>query len=85
MAPVVNGWVSVAGGEGRYQLVGIDLFAEALFRSHLAEVSDRAGFTSDWLTRPGALLLSAATAATRRTKSSRMVLLHSITSRRERP
>ena len=40
MAPVVNGWVGVEGGAGRYQLVGFDLFAEAPFRSQLAGVVD---------------------------------------------
>jgi putative ABC transport system permease protein len=62
MAPVVNGWVGVDGMPGRYQLVGFDLFAEAPFRNALALVSNRTGFTADWLTRPGALVLSAAAA-----------------------
>ncbi len=62
MAPVVNGWVSVAGRAGRYQLVGFDLFAEAPFRTQLIDVANRAGFTSDWLAQPGALVLGAATA-----------------------
>jgi len=62
MAPVVSGWVKVQGGEGRYHLVGFDLFAEAPFRSQLADVSTGAGFTADWLTQPGALVLGAATA-----------------------
>lgn len=62
MAPVVSGWVSVEGAAGRYHLVGFDLFAEAPFRSQLAEVSSGAGFTTDWLTQPGALVLGAATA-----------------------
>jgi len=61
MAPVVSGWVGVEGGTGRYQLVGFDLFAEGPFRSQLADVSDTAGFTADWLTQPGALVLGAAT------------------------
>lgn len=63
MAPVVNGWVEIEGGSGRYQLVGFDLFAEAPFRSQLTGVANRAGFTSDWLTQPGALALGAAAAA----------------------
>ncbi|MFZ0469473.1 MAG: FtsX-like permease family protein, partial [Thiogranum sp.] len=62
MAPVVSGWVRVQGGEGRYHLVGFDLFAEAPFRTQLADVSIGAGFTADWLTQPGALVLGAATA-----------------------
>ena len=48
---MVNGWVEVEGGSGRYQLVGFDLFAEGPFRSQLTGVANRAGFTSDWLTQ----------------------------------
>ena len=62
MAPVVNGWVGVEGGAGRYQLVGFDLFAEAPFRNQLAGVVTDAGFIGDWLTQAGSLLLGAATA-----------------------
>ena len=62
MAPVVSGWVGVAGGTGRYHLVGFDLLSEAPFRSQLAEVSTGAGFTADWLTQAGALVLGEATA-----------------------
>ena len=62
MAPVVNGRVGVEGLPGRYRLVGFDLFAEAPFRSELARVSNRAGFTADWLTQPGAVVPGAATA-----------------------
>jgi putative ABC transport system permease protein len=62
MAPVVEGRVSVAGLPGTYRLVGFDLFAEAPFRSELAQMSNRAGFTADWLTQPGAVVLSATTA-----------------------
>jgi putative ABC transport system permease protein len=58
MAPVVTGWVGIEGVSGRYQLVGFDLFAEAPFRGELARVSNRAGFTTDWLTQPGTLVLS---------------------------
>ena len=62
MAPVINGWVGVEGGAGRYQLVGFDLFAEAPFRSQLAGVATDAGFIGDWLTQAGSLVLGAATA-----------------------
>lgn len=62
MAPVVSGWVSVKGRAGRYQLVGFDLFAEAPFRAQLADVASSAGFTGDWMTQPGALVLGATTA-----------------------
>ena len=62
MAPVVNGWVEIEGTSGRYQLVGFDLFAEPPFRSQLSGVANRAGFTADWLTQPGALVLGATTA-----------------------
>ena len=62
MAPLVNGWVRVEGHAGRYHLVGFDLFAEAPFHSQLADLSPGAGFTADWLSRPGALVLGTATA-----------------------
>ena len=62
MAPVVNGWVTVEGRQGRFQLAGFDLFAEGPFRNELAGISSTAGFTSDWLTQPGALLLGASQA-----------------------
>jgi putative ABC transport system permease protein len=42
--------------------VGFDLFAETPFRSQLAGASNTAGFSADWLTQPGALVLGAATA-----------------------
>ena len=35
MAPVVTDWVQVANREGRYRLVGLDLFAEGPFRGRL--------------------------------------------------
>jgi putative ABC transport system permease protein len=62
MAPVVRGWVRVEGGTGRYHLVGFDLFAEAPFNRQLAGVPNGTGFTSNWLTQPGAVMLGAATA-----------------------
>ncbi|MDT8388330.1 MAG: FtsX-like permease family protein [Thiogranum sp.] len=62
MAPVVSDWVGIEDGEQRYQLVGFDLFAEAPFREQLVEVARDTGFTSEWLTRPGTLVLTAATA-----------------------
>ena len=42
MAPVVSDWVRIAGHEGRYRLVGFDLFAEAPFRTQLAALTDAA-------------------------------------------
>ncbi|MDX1346124.1 MAG: ABC transporter permease, partial [Sedimenticolaceae bacterium] len=62
MAPVVNGWVTIEGRPGRWQLAGFDLFAEGPFRSELAGISGAAGFTADWLTQPGALVLGASQA-----------------------
>ena len=62
MAPLVSGWVGVEGGAGRYHLVGFDLFAEAPFRSQLADVATGAGFVGDWLTQADALVPGAATA-----------------------
>lgn len=62
MAPVVSEWVGIEDGEQRYQLVGFDLFAEAPFREQLVEVARDTGFTSEWLTTPGALVLTTVTA-----------------------
>jgi len=64
MAPVVSGWVGVAGAAGRYHLVGVDLFAETPFDRQLGRVSNRAGSTTDWLTQPGAVVLGETTART---------------------
>ena len=64
MAPVVSDWVRVTGHEGRYRLVGFDLFAEAPFRTQLAALSDAAGSVRDWLTQADAVLLSQDTAMT---------------------
>ncbi len=63
MAPVLSDWVRVVGQAGRYRLVGLDLFAEAPFRSELPGVSDGTDFVRDWLTQPDALVLGPATAA----------------------
>ncbi len=62
MAPVVSGWVTIEGRPGRFQLAGFDLFAEGPFRSELAGVSGQGGFTADWLTQPGVLVLGASQA-----------------------
>jgi putative ABC transport system permease protein len=62
MAPVVSGWVKVEGGTGRYQLVGFDLFAEAPFRKQVIALPATTGFTTEWLTQPGAVVLGDATA-----------------------
>ena len=62
MAPVASDWVQLAGYEGRYRLVGFDLFAEAPFRAQLAGLSAAAGFVGDWLTQPDALVIGEATA-----------------------
>jgi putative ABC transport system permease protein len=62
MAPVVSAWVRVEGSPGRHQLVGFDLFSEAPFRGQLVMQANRSGFTADWLTRAGALVLSASSA-----------------------
>lgn len=64
MAPVVNGWVQIEGSEGRFQLVGFDLFAATPFRDRLVNAPVNVGFTADWLTQSGAMMLDAATAHT---------------------
>lgn len=62
MTPMVNGWVKVEGYEGRFRLVGLDLFSDEPFRHQPAHAPARAGFTADWLTQSGALMLGATTA-----------------------
>ncbi|MGD2113347.1 MAG: ABC transporter permease, partial [Gammaproteobacteria bacterium] len=62
MAPVVTGRVRVTGQSGRYRLTGVDLFAEAPFRSHLGTVARQPGVLRDFVTRPEALVLTAAAA-----------------------
>ncbi|HEV2845332.1 MAG TPA: ABC transporter permease, partial [Thermoanaerobaculia bacterium] len=72
-APVVEEWVTVPAGPGRpfrsLHLLGVDPFSEAPFRAYLSGVPDqsRTGGSSidlaPLLTRPGAGVLSARTAA----------------------
>ena len=62
MAPVVTDWVRLSGQAGRYRLVGVDLFAEALFRGQLAAVAQQSAMMRDFIIEPGALVLDAGTA-----------------------
>ena len=62
-APVVEGWV--AGDDGvAMRVLGIDVFAEASFRPRLRDAATAgSGALAALMTKPGAVLVSAATAA----------------------
>jgi len=58
MAPVVTARVRVGGHEGRFRLVGLDVFAEGPFRGELPGAIDGETSLADWLARPDAAALS---------------------------
>ena len=58
MAPVVTARVRAGGHEGRFRLVGLDLFAEGPFRGELPGAIGGQTSLADWLTRPDAAALS---------------------------
>ena len=64
MAPVISERIRVTGQEGRYRLVGLDVFAEGSFRSTLGQAIEGQSMLGDWLVQPGATALSRAAAAT---------------------
>lgn len=62
IAPAIDVRIGIDGYEGRLRLIGLDLFAEGRFRAVLGEsVQGQAGL-GDWLSRPGATIISAAAA-----------------------
>lgn len=63
-APALEGYVGLPLRPGQaFQLLGVDPFAEAPFRSYLRQLStDSTGAFTEFLTRPDALVMSAATA-----------------------
>ena len=63
MAPVISARVVLDGIPGRPQLVGLDLFAERGFRTTLERAVDTGLSASDWLTTPGAVVVSTGAAA----------------------
>ena len=62
MAPVIRAPVSIAGKRGQYQLIGLDLFAEAEFRNNLPGAIRGETSLGDWLSSPEALAISASAA-----------------------
>ncbi len=62
MAPVVNARIRVDGHQGRLQLVGLDLFAEAGFRNQLPGLIQGQTALADWLSGPDAAALSTSAA-----------------------
>jgi putative ABC transport system permease protein len=64
MAPVISERIRVTGKEGRYRLVGLDLFAEGSFRGTLGQAIEGQPMLTDWLARPGATALSRVAAET---------------------
>jgi putative ABC transport system permease protein len=64
MAPVITTRARIEGTEGRFRVVGVDVFAEGTFRDQLTTVVGGQGSLGDWLTEPGAAAISRS-AATR--------------------
>jgi putative ABC transport system permease protein len=59
MAPVVEGYVRVSElGDQPMRLLGVDLFAEAPFRSYLGEVGSQGTGSIQFLTQPDTIVLS---------------------------
>jgi putative ABC transport system permease protein len=59
-APVVSGYVALAGQPGRLlQVLGVDLFAEAPFRAYLSDLGDSDADLTALLIQPGAAFLPA--------------------------
>ena len=63
MAPVISERVRITGHDGRFRLLGLDVFAEGGFRSALGEAIQGQTMLGDWLAQPGATALSRAAAA----------------------
>jgi putative ABC transport system permease protein len=63
MAPVLTAPVRIKGREGRFRLVGLDLFAEGPFRGELPGAISGVASLADWLVRPDAAALSRSAAA----------------------
>jgi len=62
MAPVVSTRIRIAGRDGPMQLIGVDLFAEAAFRTELRRAIEGQTMLADWLARPDVIALSASAA-----------------------
>ncbi len=60
MAPVITAQVSIEGDDSRWQLIGIDVFAEQRFRPQWISQLNSTSNLSDWLTDPQAVILNTA-------------------------
>ncbi len=58
LAPVITARVTIENAPNRYQLVGIDVFAESQFRPQWFSEINSNGNLSEWLTDPSALIIS---------------------------
>lgn len=63
MAPVITAPVRVAGRDGRFRLVGLDLFAEGPFRGALPGAITGEASLTDWLARTDVAAVSRSAAA----------------------
>jgi putative ABC transport system permease protein len=63
MAPIIEARVGIEGYPGRARLIGLDFFAEAGFRGMLGNVIQGRAAVTDWLSRPGAAIVSRSAAA----------------------
>ena len=62
MAPVIQSRVRVDGIPGRFQLIGLDLFAEGPFRNQLTGAVQGDASLGEWLSRANAVALSTSAA-----------------------
>jgi putative ABC transport system permease protein len=58
MAPVIMTRARVDGIEGRFRILGVDVFAEGAFRDQLSSVVGSQGSLDDWMTQTGAAAIS---------------------------
>jgi putative ABC transport system permease protein len=70
IAPVVSTKVQIEGYEERFQLIGMDILAEANFRRSLVGNMDQMPGLDQWLTDPEAVMISRSTASFLKVKVS---------------
>ena len=77
IAPVISTKVQIEGHEERFQLIGMDILAEANFRRSLVGNIDQMPGLDQWLTDPQAVMISRSTASFLKVKvSDRIHLTH---------
>jgi putative ABC transport system permease protein len=62
MAPVISSRIRIKDNPHSYQLLGLDLFAENTFRPQLPTAVHGTGILAEWLSDPGAVIISQSTA-----------------------